>query len=511
MLTVIKGNQPFYRQVAFFLTVLFICLPTVVLAGATVSIVEIMYDLEGADADREWIEIVNTTNSPVSVADWRLFEANTNHKLTLVSGSEILPAGGVAVIADNVERFRLDWPTFTGTLFDSVFSLSNTGETISLKNAALEIVDEVSYTSAQGAAGDGKSLVGTGNLWQAATPTPGTVPSNQSPGPTSPVSTSTPESQSNQEAPPANEPPVQNSGSLVPYTPPLPRIYAFAGDDLSGIVGAAMTFSGRALGLKKEPLEGARFLWSFGDGGFAEGSVVTHTFSFPGTYAVSLDVSSGGFSGSDRLVATVREAAVSIIGQTAGVAGGVVVRNNSRYELDLSSWSLRSGTTLFFFPLRTIILPETAVTFANQITGLTVTDLPTALLYPNGVIATEFKRDSQSIAGAPHFSASNTIKAETGSKQTGGVLAPSPSTTQSGDGAGAATPVSALKQARNPQASGAVLAVASESLPPLGQHQRGIIFWFLGALGISAAGAGAFVLIRRRRPDNPSDDFTIVE
>ena len=141
------------------------------LSFANVSFTEIMYDVSGSDTGREWVEI--TADTATDLSDWKLFEANTNHTLTLVKGAALVPAGSFVVIADNTEKFLLDFPSFTGTLFDSSFSLSNTGETISLRNADLVDTDTVSYTSGQGAAGDGNSLQKINSVWAASLPTPG--------------------------------------------------------------------------------------------------------------------------------------------------------------------------------------------------------------------------------------------------------------------------------------------------------------------------------------------------
>ena len=139
-----------------------------------VIISEIMYDPPEADAGREWIEIRNETNAAVDLTDWKFFENATNHGLSLIAGDVVLPADSSAIIADNAALFALDWPDFVGTLFDSAFSLSNTGETIAIKNGAGEIVDEVTYSSAQGASNDGNSLQKVLENWVAALPTPGT-------------------------------------------------------------------------------------------------------------------------------------------------------------------------------------------------------------------------------------------------------------------------------------------------------------------------------------------------
>src|SRR3990167_6884392 len=122
---------------------------------ASVIVSEVMYDLEGADTGREWVEIQND-GVAVDLTGWKFFEGGVNHGLTLIQGDISLLQNGFAVIADNAEKFLLDWPGFSGMLFDSVFSLSNTGETLVLRNSELADVDSVTYSSEWGANGDGK-------------------------------------------------------------------------------------------------------------------------------------------------------------------------------------------------------------------------------------------------------------------------------------------------------------------------------------------------------------------
>lgn len=142
-------------------------------ATTTVVISEIMYNPPDSDDTHEWIEVMNGTGGSVDLTNWRFFEDDTNHGLTVMQGSSTVAADGFAIVADNAAQFLLDYPSFTGILFDSAFSLGNTSETISLKNGNGDTVDEVTYSSSQGANGDGYSLQKTTSGWAAAAPTPG--------------------------------------------------------------------------------------------------------------------------------------------------------------------------------------------------------------------------------------------------------------------------------------------------------------------------------------------------
>ncbi len=142
------------------------------LAGLEIN--EIMYDLEtGSDEGREWVEVYNNGNEPVDFSTYRFFEADTNHKLISIVGGRNIPPLGYALIISDAVKFKTDWPAFVGIIFDSTFSLSNTGEVLMLKDKDLNIVDQRSYSSIMGATGDGKTLQLVGGSWVASRPTPG--------------------------------------------------------------------------------------------------------------------------------------------------------------------------------------------------------------------------------------------------------------------------------------------------------------------------------------------------
>ncbi len=143
---------------------------------ASVRITEIMYDVPGSDSGREWIEIQNQSNTVFDASKLKLFEASVNHGLTVVRGSSVLQPGAVAVLVKDSTKFTANWPAFSGTVFKSSFSLSNTGETLVLKNGTSTVVeDTVTYSSSMGASGDGLSLHRVESVFVATTPDPGIV------------------------------------------------------------------------------------------------------------------------------------------------------------------------------------------------------------------------------------------------------------------------------------------------------------------------------------------------
>ncbi|MFA6077841.1 MAG: lamin tail domain-containing protein [Candidatus Paceibacterota bacterium] len=394
---------------------------TPVFAGAQISFSEIMYDPEGSDANSggEWVEVQNIGSTAVDFTKWIFFENDINHGIT-ADGASVIQPGGYAIISKDPSIFKGYFTNFSGLLFRASFSL-NDGEKLAMKSNKDDLVTDansVTYTAELGAKNDGKSLQkNSSGVWLSATPTPGSATLSD---PSNPVMETT---TSNQTA-------EQNSGastnSIVSSFPVEPQMIVEAGANKTTVAGALISFSGIALGLKKEPIENAQYMWSFGDGSFKEGRSVTHTYRYPGEYVVVLEVSSGYFSGSDRLKvsAVTPEIIISKIGDASDYF--IEVTNNSKYELDLSGWILRSQSAQFFIPKNTIIMSGGKVSFSSLVTGFSFSlgDKP-FLLYPSGAMATTYgdriseytpQEDSES---TPNIESSPVVKSVSSSKQSG--------------------------------------------------------------------------------------------
>lgn len=148
------------------------------LAMAQVAITEIMYDPSGSDSGHEWIEVYDEGSSSVPLTSWKVSEGDSNHGIYSTAGaaSSMLAPATYAVIAANAARFQTDYPEFSGELFHASLSLSNSGETVTLRDASKAAIDSVSYDSAWGGKGDGNSLQrapGDTGSFAARSPTPG--------------------------------------------------------------------------------------------------------------------------------------------------------------------------------------------------------------------------------------------------------------------------------------------------------------------------------------------------
>jgi len=337
--------------------------------SAQVIISEIMYDLPGSDSGREWIEIENIGAEEVDLSGWKFFEANTNHGLNLISGSALIPASGFAIIADNAEKFLIDWPGFSGTLFDSSFSLKNDSETIAIRDGELNEIDSVTYSSEWGAAGDGQTLNRNGNDWQAASPTPGGAAEFSLDGDTEAVGDS-------EQAP-------SSSGGATPLHISKIKTEIIKYEKVI-MAGSSAVFAGEVYGLDDEPIDNARLVWTFGDGAIAEGNNIFHTYYYPGEYRLVLDAASGEYSASDSVKITVIEPAVFLSSFSEGPDGFAQMTNESNFEINVSFWIVRDGNNSFSIPQNTFILPQGSTKIAALTAGFSFSK-NTILLYPNGV------------------------------------------------------------------------------------------------------------------------------
>jgi PKD repeat protein len=238
----------------------------------------------------------------------------------------------------------------------------------------------MSYSNALGANGDGKSLQKNGTSWIAATPTPGAGFTNEIRGASSESQSQSSDSNAGQS--------VSSGGTVLQPEVVVPRFRADAGKDQDGVVGAPVLFLGRVFGYKNEPLDGGRFLWSFGDGRFSEGRGVAHTYKFPGTYIASVSVSSDYESVSDYARITIVPNSVFISEITSGPEGFFELANGGNRDVDIGSWALvneRSGKR-FAMPERTMIPAGAAVAFPIE-QAFWEGGIEFALVYPNNSAA----------------------------------------------------------------------------------------------------------------------------
>lgn len=339
-------------------------------AHAQVYINEIMYNLSGTDTGREWVEIYNSGSNAIDLSNWKFFENNTNHGLNSISGGTSLSAGAYAIIVDDSTKFLIDWIGFSGILLDSTFSLNNTGEIISLKDDAQTIIDEITYESSTGAIGDGNSLQKSGSAWISAGPTPGSLNATVSSPGTSTTSPST-ATEENATAGASSSQGSSSSASSAHYGATsvstlevTPSFEVNAGRDRLGTVASPLEFKAET---NIDYTRNSIFVWNFGDGSEGVGEVVSHTYMYPGEYALVLNVSGQKSKAVSRVNVKIIDPKLAI---SYASAERIEIVNNSKNEANLFGRALVVRDKVFTFPKDTIIKAGQKISFGANATGL---------------------------------------------------------------------------------------------------------------------------------------------
>lgn len=147
----------------FSLIIICLCIPSVFAWSFT----EIMYNPQGSDANREWVELQGDALPALA----RFVEDGGSHSLTLVSGQ--CEENCLLLIADDAENLLDEYPSIPPQtlVYDSSWSsLRNSGETIALELSG-EILAQTNYPPI---ARDGESIQFE-QEWFSAAPNPGFI------------------------------------------------------------------------------------------------------------------------------------------------------------------------------------------------------------------------------------------------------------------------------------------------------------------------------------------------
>lgn len=270
------------RKLWTLLFITFFCLPQNIL-GAGISISEIMYDTEGSDGGREWIEIYNNSGSAVDLTSYKFFENGVSHSISHLEGQELLQNNSYAIIADNANNFISEYNGASKSqIYDASFSLSNSaGEYLALKDSEGGIVNETTYDVSIGGGGDGNSLQrDNSGSWVASLPT---------------VLFGPVESNNNKNNPQNNI--VENTntntgGSSSGAATKKESVMHFEfNTPKTVIVGNDNIFKATLYGSSGEIINYGEFVWNFGDGTIETVknlNEINHIYFYPGDYTISI-------------------------------------------------------------------------------------------------------------------------------------------------------------------------------------------------------------------------------
>lgn len=342
-----------------FVVVLWASMPY--LASASVWISEIHYNPEGSDSDYEWIEVHNRGDDSIDLNQYRFREQGVNHLIQAPEDADgELAPDAYAVIADKPEAFLGLYPDYSGLLYDSSFSLKNTGELLALINENDHTVFEVTYDPATGGDGNGASIGLIDDVWYEVYASPGVSNTQVSQESSDDANDSTQEEADQSDATTSQE---EEEEDAVPTQAPATyveldtdyqadQIKVDAGGDRTVMAGVAYHFSGIVYGLEGGIIDDPQARWNWGDGTSSIGADAIHRYRYPGEYTLTFSAHVLKYSDVDRVVVQVIPPSLDLRlhEEKAGVIG---VMNNSRYHLEVSHYSLSANsatTSAYQFP-----------------------------------------------------------------------------------------------------------------------------------------------------------------
>lgn len=318
------------------------------ITNANIYISEIMYDLEGTDSDREWVEIHNDTSQSIDLSSYYFYENSVAHR---ISGDQNVAAGEFAVIVDSVEKFMEDWPNYSGSIFDSSFALNNSGEEISLLDPQKQTVDNLIYNPELGAEGTGNTLQSYEGVWIPGLPTPGAENVTE---PESEIDEDEGGDNSNSNSEGVSAHSSQNE--LSDYKPKL-QVKTGIGRDRFVSTNSLIEFE-----IYKSDNEKGKHFWNFGDGKSDKGGKVKHSYKYAGEYNVILNSIFENHKNTSRIKVFVEDPKIEIIEHD----NGVELKNVGNKELNVGEFILEIDSEKTKILKDTIISKGHSVFFESQ-------------------------------------------------------------------------------------------------------------------------------------------------
>src|SRR3989344_3974283 len=142
------------------------------------------------------------------------------------------------------------------------------------------------------------------------------------------------------------------------------EMYVSAGRDRVGTAGSPLEFIAET---DFEYTKSSIFSWNFGDGSIGAGSVIIHTYEYPGEYTVVLNASLPKSQVVSRVNVKIIEPDIKVVSASPEK---IELKNNSSSEINLYGRTLWHAGKVFLFPKDTIIRAGQNISFGSRITNL---------------------------------------------------------------------------------------------------------------------------------------------
>lgn len=336
---------------------------------ASVIISEIAWMGTSESSSNEWIELYNNGDDSVDLSEWFLETEDQDISIELLGS--IIPNGYYLI--ERTDDTTV--PNFTADLIASFgHGLSNSGETLFLKNSSNSNIQTLSFASGW-TAGDSttkETMQWNGSKWITAfnTPKDGSM------------------ANSNSNIQDETDTTVNNVGDTITTSTSSKeetKVYDISTKIIfPKIVTAGVPFiiDHLTTGKKKEKIILGKFVWNFGDGMTREGyksDPFTYIYQYSGDYVLNLSFYESMLNtkpdATDRLIVKVIPSGVSIISVGTYTDPYVELENNSNYEMLLNDFILKGYIHSFVIPNGMTILSKGKLKLSPKITGFDFNDL----------------------------------------------------------------------------------------------------------------------------------------
>jgi hypothetical protein len=295
----------------------------------------------GSDTQGEWVKIVNQGSDSIDITGWK-FNDGSNHTLNVPpanggTGSMVLSGGGSAYLARDASEVSLE-----GTVIDTVMSLNNTEDALSLLNADGEVMSTYVYAG-ESAFTEGELCIGVGESSQNETPT---------------ITSDTTNTTSNTTT--INE---VTTYRTVEIEPPQ-DIHIRTIDDVSALVGSQVMVQAEVYNARGV-VDQVQCIVSFGDGSQGRSCSDMHVYEYPGVYVVHISARQGLLVDTSQFIVTVAEPILSIA--LDDELRFVEMSNHGDVPVALSGWFIQIDYKRFPLPHHTILLPHTSLKVSARV------------------------------------------------------------------------------------------------------------------------------------------------
>ncbi|MCC7004706.1 PKD domain-containing protein [Candidatus Nomurabacteria bacterium] len=163
-----------------------------------------------------------------------------------------------------------------------------------------------------------------------------------------------------------------------------------AGRERTASINSPINFRSRAINSKGDEIYGGDFTWTFGDGSYAYGREVNHTYEYPGEYIVVVNARYGNNTAVSRTKVKVVEANV-VISDVSKDGKSLTLSNKTKSEINLYNWRIMANTKDFKFPIDTIIKANSKLVIPTSVLNFYGEKLDRITLFcPNGEFASGY-------------------------------------------------------------------------------------------------------------------------